>query len=122
MISASLVKELRDLTGAGMMDCKKALVETNGNIEEAVTYLREHGIAKAAKKADRIAAEGKCDFAVEGNKAVVFEINSETDFVAKNENFQKLVEKVGSLIVNGNASNTEEALQVVDANGDTIEK
>lgn len=122
MISASLVKELRDLTGAGMMDCKKALVETNGNIEEAVTYLREHGIAKAAKKADRIAAEGKCDFAVAGNKAVVFEINSETDFVAKNENFQKLVEKVGRLIVNGNASNTEEALQVVDANGETIEK
>lgn len=122
MISASLVKELRDITGAGMMDCKKALVETNGNIEEAVTYLREHGIAKAAKKADRIAAEGKCDLAVAGNKAVVFEINSETDFVAKNENFQKLVDKIGNLIVNSNASNTEEALQVVDANGETIEK
>lgn len=122
MINASLVKQLRDLTGAGMMDCKKALVETNGDIEEAVKYLREHGIAKAAKKADRIAAEGKCDFAILDNKAVIFEINSETDFVAKNDNFLKLVESIGQLIVTSNATNTEEALQVTNDQGESIEK
>lgn len=75
MISASLVKELREITGAGMMDCKKALVETNGNIEEAITWLREKGISKAAKKTDRIAAEGVCAFQIEGNKAIVYELN-----------------------------------------------
>ena len=86
-ITAQLVKELRERTGAGMMDCKGALEHTNGNIEEAIDYLREKGIAKAAKKAGRIAAEGLCNVEIEGNEAVIFELNSETDFVSKNEKF-----------------------------------
>lgn len=89
-ISASLVKELREATGAGMMDCKKALVETNGDMEEAIKYLREKGIAKAAKKSDRIAAEGIVASYIHGGRiGVIVEINSETDFVAKNEEFQE---------------------------------
>ena len=92
-ITASLVKELRERTGAGMMDCKKALTQTDGNIDAAIDYLRENGIAKAAKKADRIAAEGLSYIEVKGNKAVILEINSETDFVAKNEKFVALVKK-----------------------------
>ncbi|MGD9604836.1 MAG: translation elongation factor Ts [Bacilli bacterium] len=117
MINAALVKELREKTGAGMMDCKKALVETNGNLEEAVTWLREKGILKAQKKADRIAAEGVCHFTVKGNKAVVFEINSETDFVAKNQIFLDLVDEVGEAIINSKATNTEEALVVASSKG-----
>ena len=85
MINASLVKELREKTGAGMMDCKKALTECGGDLNAAADWLREKGIAKAAKKATRIAAEGLCDVALNGNKAYLFELNSETDFVAKNE-------------------------------------
>ena len=112
MISANSVKELREKTGAGMMDCKKALVETNGDMEAAITWLREKGIMKAQKKADRIAAEGVCHYVIEGNKAVVFEINSETDFVAKNQVFLDLVEKVGHAIINSNAKTTEEALEI----------
>lgn len=110
MISAQLVKELREITGAGMMDCKKALVESNGNIDDAITWLREKGIAKAAKKSDRIAAEGVCAYEINGNKAVVYEVNSETDFVAKNQNFTDLVSKVGQAILASDATNTEEAL------------
>ena len=91
MITASLVKELREKTGAGMMDCKKALEETNGNIDEAVDWLREKGISKAAKKASRIAAEGLCEVAVDGNNAYLFELNSETDFVAKNEKIHCII-------------------------------
>src|SRR5690554_4098460 len=106
MISASLVKELREITGAGMMDCKKALVETNGNIEEAITWLREKGISKAAKKTDRIAAEGVCAFQIEGNKAIVYELNSETDFVAMSPKFGEVVEKIGKAIIASNATNT----------------
>ena len=91
-ITAGMVKELREMTGAGMMDCKKALNETNGNMDEAVEYLRKNGQAKAEKKAGRIAAEGLCKVLVEGDKtAAVVEVNSETDFVAKNEEFQKFV-------------------------------
>lgn len=116
MINAAQVKELREKTGAGMMDCKKALVETNGNMEEAITWLREKGILKAQKKADRIAAEGVCHFTVKGNKAVVFEVNSETDFVAKNQIFLDLVEEIGQAIINSNATNTEEALVVPSGN------
>ena len=82
-ITAQMVKELREKTGAGMMDCKGALEHTNGDIDQAVDYLREKGIAKAAKKAGRIAAEGLCSVVTEGNEAVIFELNSETDFVAK---------------------------------------
>ncbi len=110
MITAALVKELRDKTGAGMMDCKKALVETNGNVEEAITWLREKGILKAQKKADRIAAEGLCGAVISGNKAVIFEVNSETDFVARNEKFQNIVKEVGKCIIASDAKNTEEAL------------
>ncbi len=110
MINAQQVKELRELTGAGMMDCKKALVETNGDIEKAVVWLREKGIAKAVKKESRIAAEGVCSFAVEGNYATVYELNSETDFVAKNPLFQELSENVGKAILASKASNDEEAL------------
>ena len=117
MISASQVKELREATGAGMMDCKKALVETNGNMEEAITWLREKGIMKAAKKESRIAAEGICKIVTSGNKALVFEVNSETDFVAKNEKFQTLVEKVGNAILNSNAKTDEEALEVETGEG-----
>ena len=87
MITANMVKELREATGAGMLDCKKALTETNGNMEEAITWLREKGISKAAKKQTRIAAEGLAKAKVEGNKAVIVEVNSETDFVAKNPEF-----------------------------------
>lgn len=117
MINAALVKELREKTGAGMMDCKKALVETNGNLEEAITWLREKGILKAQKKADRIAAEGVCHFTVKGNKAVVFEVNSETDFVAKNQLFLDLVNEIGEAIINSHATNTEEALLVPSSKG-----
>ena len=92
-ISASMVKELREKTGAGMMDCKKALVETNGDMEKAIDYLREKGISKAAKKAERIAAEGLSNIYIKGNDAVVVELNSETDFVAKNAEFKELLDK-----------------------------
>ena len=88
-ITAAMVKELREMTGAGMMDCKKALNETDGNMDEAVEYLRKNGQAKAEKKAGRIAAEGLCKVVTDGDKAAaVVEVNSETDFVAKNEQFQ----------------------------------
>ena len=119
MISAQLVKELREITGAGMMDCKKALVETNGNIEEAVTWLREKGIAKAAKKTGRIAAEGVCSYHVEGNKAIVFELNSETDFVAISPKFQEVVKKIGEVIIASDATSTEEALNATK-DGETV--
>ena len=84
MITAALVKELREKTGAGMMDCKKALTETDGDIAKAIDWLRQKGISKAAKKADRIAAEGLSKVVIDGNKAIVVEINSETDIVSKN--------------------------------------
>ena len=93
-ITAAMVKELREMTGAGMMECKKALTETDGNIDEAVEVLRKSGAAKAEKKASRIAAEGICRVAIDGNKATVVEVNSETDFVAKNEVFQTFVQAV----------------------------
>ena len=119
-ITASLVKELRERTGAGMMDCKKALQQTDGNIEAAIDYLRENGIAKAAKKADRIAAEGLSYIEVKGNKAVILEINSETDFVAKNEKFVALVKNVANAILAAEPKSLEEALQV-QADGGTVE-
>lgn len=98
-ITAALVKELREITGAGMMDCKKALVECEGDKDKAIDYLREKGIAKAAKKAGRIASEGVVAAASDGKTACIVEINSETDFVAKNENFQNLVKKIAEHIV-----------------------
>ena len=119
-ITASLVKELRERTGAGMMDCKKALTQTDGDIDAAIDYLRENGIAKAAKKADRIAAEGLSYIEVKGNKAVILEINSETDFIAKNEKFVALVKNVAEAILAAEPKTLEEALQV-EAQGGTVE-
>ena len=119
-ITASLVKELRERTGAGMMDCKKALTQTDGDIDAAIDYLRENGIAKAAKKADRIAAEGLSYIEVKGNKAIILEINSETDFVAKNEKFVALVKNVAEAILAAEPATLEEALQV-EAQGGTVE-
>ena len=107
-ITAAMVKELREMTGAGMMDCKKALNETNGNMDEAVEFLRKNGQAKAEKKASRIAAEGLCTVAVEGdNTAAVVEVNSETDFVAKNETFQTFVASVAKQAVVSNAADMD---------------
>src|SRR5580704_14198837 len=96
-VTAQMVKELRDKTGAGMMDCKAALGETNADLEAAVDWLRKKGLAKAAKKAGRIAAEGLIGVAVRGHKGVVIEVNSETDFVARNEQFQGLVRMIGNV-------------------------
>ena len=118
-ISAKLVKELRDKTGAGMMDCKKALVETDGDLDKAIDYLRENGIAKAAKKADRIAAEGAVYITSEGNEAVIVEINSETDFVARNEAFQDLVKKIASHILATKPADVE-ALYNSELDGETV--
>lgn len=120
-ISAQMVKELREKTGAGMMDCKKALVETDGNMDQAVDYLREKGIAKAAKKSDRIAAEGTTFIASEGNTAVILEVNAETDFVAKNENFQVLVKEVAEHLLAKQPANVEEALGQEMTNGKTVD-
>ena len=106
-VSAKLVKELRDKTGAGMMDCKKALEETNGNVDEAIDVLREKGLSKAAKKADRIAAEGLVRVVVRDNTAVMVEVNSETDFVAKNEKFQKFVDDVVESIFASDAADVD---------------
>ncbi len=118
-ISAKLVKELREKTGAGMMDCKKALVETDGDIDKAIDYLRENGIAKAAKKADRIAAEGVVYITSEGNEAGIVEINSETDFVARNESFQELVKTIASHILNTKPASVEE-LYESEVDGESV--
>lgn len=119
-ITAKLVKELRDMTGVGMMDAKKALVEVEGDIEKAIDFLREKGLAKAAKKADRIAAEGVTATYVDGNTAALVEINSETDFVAKNDKFQALVAQVVEAIAKAKPASLEEAL-VIEVDGKTIE-
>ena len=111
-VTPLMVKELREKTGAGMLDCKKALEASNCDIEEAIKWLREKGIAKAEKKASRVAAEGLCSFAFNGDSAVVFEINSETDFVAQNEKFTSLIEKVGTIIANSSAMCTNCALEI----------
>lgn len=110
MITAKQVKELRELTGAGMMDCKKALTECDGDIQKSVDWLREKGIAKAAKKSDRIAAEGLSRAAVDGNIGVVFEVNSETDFVAKNEQFLGLLDTVQNVLLNEKPADLDAAL------------
>lgn len=109
MFSASDVKALREKTGAGMMDCKKALQESEGNMDKAIDWLREKGISKAAKKESRIAAEGLSYVALDGNKAVMVEVNSETDFVAKNSEFTGFVSTLANTILNGNPSSMEEA-------------
>ena len=119
-ISAAMVKELREKTGAGMLDCKKALTETNGNMDAAIDWLREKGISKAAKKADRIAAEGLAEVLISGNNAVILEVNSETDFVAKNPEFTNMVDIIANAIINSNVNTLEEAL-AINVDGSTIE-
>ena len=111
-VTPLMVKELREKTGAGMLDCKKALEASDCDMEAAITWLREKGIAKAEKKASRVAAEGLCSVEVAGNNAVVFEVNSETDFVAQNEKFTSLLAKVGNIIVNSEAKCTDCALNI----------
>ena len=113
-IKASVVKELRDITGAGMLDCKNALVHCEGNMDNAIDYLREKGVSKAAKKADRIAAEGLSNIFTKNNTAVILEVNSETDFVAKNVEFQELVSKIGEILLNNNVNTIEEANEASD--------
>ena len=120
MFKASDVKELRDKTGAGMLDCKKALEACNGNMDEAVDWLREKGISKAAKKESRVAAEGLCKIEVKDNKAVILEVNSETDFVAKNEEFVNFVNYLADTIINNDLKTREEVLSF-DDNGETVE-
>ena len=116
-IKASQVKELREKTGAGMMDCKIALTETDGDVAKAIDWLREKGIAKSAKKAGRIAAEGLTRVATDGNTGVVFEVNSETDFVAKNEQFLHLLDVIEKAMLAAKPASTEEALAVETAEG-----
>lgn len=112
MISASLVKELREKTGAGMLDCKKALEANNGDISSSIVWLREKGISKAAKKADRIAAEGVASILIKGNKAAIVEVNSETDFVAKNEEFTSMVSTILETIIESDVKTVEDALKL----------
>ncbi|MFC7784342.1 MULTISPECIES: translation elongation factor Ts [unclassified Rossellomorea] len=119
-ITAQMVKELREKTGAGMMDCKKALTETDGDMDKAIDFLREKGIAKAAKKADRIAAEGTTYIASEGNTAIILEVNAETDFVAKNENFQNLVKELSDHLLANKPASVEEAHEQKMTNGSTV--
>ena len=121
-ISAKMVKELREKTGAGMMDCKKALQETDGDMEAAVDYLRKKGAAKAAKKAGRIAAEGSAHIEVNGNHAVILEVNCETDFVTKNDKFKQLLVDLGKHLISQKPKNVEEALQQkLNGDGETVE-
>ena len=119
MFKAGDVKELREKTGAGMLDCKKALEATEGDMEKAIDWLREKGIAKAAKKESRIAAEGLCQIKTDGNNAVILEVNSETDFVAKNEEFTKFVDYLALEILNNDVKTMEDVLAISD-NGETV--
>ncbi|HLR39955.1 MAG TPA: translation elongation factor Ts [Jeotgalicoccus sp.] len=120
-ITAKLVKELRDKTGAGMMDCKKALQATDGDIDAAIDYLREQGIASAGKKADRIATEGLVEIAINGNDAAIVEVNAETDFVARNDQFQNLVKKIAEHIVATKPADLEE-LNNSEIDGQTVDE
>ena len=120
MFKASDVKDLREKTGAGMMDCKKALEACEGNMEKAIDWLREKGIAKAAKKESRIAAEGLTEAAVNGNEAIIFEVNCETDFVTKNEKFHELVAELKEALIASDATNIDEAKEVKLSDGKTI--
>ena len=119
-MDASLIKKLKDMTNAGLMDCKKALEESNENIDEAIKWLREKGISKAAKKQDRIAAEGLSKILVDGNKAIIVEVNCETDFVAKNEKFAAFIHRLCKAIINSSAKTMEEALALTEEDGSTI--
>ena len=117
MIDAKSVAELRSKTGAGMMDCKKALTESNGDLEKAIDYLREKGIAKAAKKESRIAAEGLANIFTLDNKAVILEVNSETDFVSKNAEFTDMIKEIGEAVLKSDAKTLEEALLLPSSEG-----
>lgn len=119
MVTAQLVKELRDATNLGILDCKKALEATNGDIDAAMEWLREKGISKAAKKESRIAAEGLTNIYANDTKAVIVEVNAETDFVAKNDDFKKLVDDIGNAILNSDVTTMEEANNLT-VNGTTI--
>ena len=119
MFSASDVKDLREKTGAGMMDCKKALQECEGDMDKAIDWLREKGIAKAAKKESRIAAEGLCQIKAEGNVAVMVEVNSETDFVAKNPEFTGFVDYLVDMIMNNDVKTVEDVTALEDG-GETV--
>lgn len=119
-VTAKMVKELREKTGAGMMDCKKALVQTDGDIDAAVDFLREKGLAAAGKKADRIAAEGTTFIAENGNDAVLLEVNAETDFVAKNEGFQTLVKELADHLLATKPADVDAALATTMENGATV--
>ena len=121
-VTAAQVKELREISGAGVMDAKKALVETDGDMEKAVELLREKGMAKAAKKSDRVAAEGLTGVYVDGNAAAVVEVNSETDFVAKNDQFKDLVNETAKVIAEGRPANNEEAMALKMPSGETLEE
>ena len=112
MVTAQMVKDLREKTGAGMMDCKKALAETNGDLAAAEEFLREKGIAKANKKESRIAAEGLAAIYAEDKKAVILEVNSETDFVSKNEEFKSMIDSIGAALLKSDAKTLEEALEL----------
>ena len=122
MFSASDVKNLREKTGAGMLDCKKALEAANGDMDAAVDWLREKGIAKASKKESRIAADGLSSILIDGNKAVIIEVNSETDFVAKNEEFKGFIDMVSKAILNSGVTNMEDALELTIDNETIREK
>lgn len=117
MFSASDVKDLRERTNAGMMDCKKALEASNGDMDQAIEWLRKNGMAKAAKKEGRIAAEGITKMLVDGNQAVILEVNSETDFVAKNEKFIEFVNKLADVIMKSDATDMESALALTTEEG-----
>ncbi len=119
-ITATMVKELREKSGAGMMDCKKALSETNGDINAALDYLREKGISKATKKESRIAAEGLANIYIDGNKAVILEVNSETDFVSKNEEFKEMIDIIGNTLLQNDVKTLEEAKELKTPSGETI--
>ncbi|MFJ6974898.1 MAG: translation elongation factor Ts [Ligilactobacillus ruminis] len=116
-ITAAQVKELRDKTGVGMMDAKKALVAVEGDMDKAIDFLREKGIAKAAKKSDRVAAEGLADVEVVGNTAAIVEINAETDFVAQNQQFKDLVKNIATAIAKNKPADLEAALAIKSENG-----
>jgi elongation factor Ts len=122
VISAAQVKELREATGAGMMDCKKALTEVNGNLEEAVDWLRKKGLAKAAKKAGRAAAEGLIAVISDGKKAAMIELNSETDFVARNEQFQALCENIAKVALNNGSDVESLKAASLNGNGTSVEQ
>ncbi|MFG6118278.1 MULTISPECIES: translation elongation factor Ts [Thalassobacillus] len=122
-VTAKMVKELREKTGAGMMDCKKALTETDGDMDKAMEWLREKGISKAQKKADRIAAEGSAHVEVDGNTAVLLEVNCETDFVTKNDQFKSLLQELGKHLLSQKPATADEALeQKLHGEGDTVQE